>query len=350
MTEPDQQSRRATTGSASVPGKRRGLRRIAAGLAVVASAGVIAGELVARYHYQLGDPPLSRNDPEIGYLFQPNQTCRRLHHLIHYNAWSMRSRDFPLRKADPRELRVMVVGDSVINGGVLTDQAEVGTSLLERDLAARLGRPVVVGNVSSGGWGPLNEWPYLRRFGTFDADVLVLVESSHDAFSPFQGDRVAGVDPSFPDRRPCCALWEAVTRYLPRYLPSRYVAPSNEGYQEPVFDEAVLAANLAAVRSMIDLGKARGARVLVALHWTQTELRQAAAQPGFRPRGHVEIAAAAAADGAQVLDLGPAEQAAGPRAYRDDIHVGPVGQRVMEQQLLAALAPADRAPAPPPSP
>ena len=177
---------------------------------VAAALGVLAaGELVARSWLGLGEPPLSLNDPGIGYLFQPDQNCHRFHHLVHYNSWSMRSDDFPLHKADRREVRVMVVGDSVINGGALTDQKELGTSLLQQDLASRLGRPVVVGNISAGGWGPLNEWPYLREFGTFDADDLVLVESSHDAFSSFQDKPVAGVDPAFPDHRPCVSVRRA---------------------------------------------------------------------------------------------------------------------------------------------
>ena len=113
---------------------------------------LIAAELFARFYLGLGDPPLSMADPEIEYLFKPDQTCYPFHKRVHYNAWSMRSEDFPRHKSQPDELRVMVFGDSVVNGGSLTDHADLATTILQRRLSEDLGRPVVVGNISAGSW------------------------------------------------------------------------------------------------------------------------------------------------------------------------------------------------------
>ena len=120
-------------------------------------------------------------------------------------------------------------------------------------------------------------------------------------------------------------------------MPNWFAPPSNEGFREAAVDEKLLAQNLAAVHSMINMGKAKHARVHVLLHWTQEELRYGASQPGWRPRGLIEIGDAARADGAEVLDLGPEEQQTDARAYRDNIHINAIGQRAMEGQLLNLL-------------
>ena len=110
-----------------------------------------------------------------------------------------------------------MIGDSVINGGALTDDRELATRIAQERLAADLERPVWVGNVSAGSWGPGNQLAYLRKFGTFDADVAIVVLSTHDiADVP---DFAPDLGPDFPERPPMLALEEAVDRYLPRYVP-----------------------------------------------------------------------------------------------------------------------------------
>src|SRR5437870_452589 len=89
---------------------------------------ILAGlELFCRFYLGLGDPPLMRADPEIEYLFVGPRTYHRFGNIISYNRFSMRSREFDARRKDPRELRVIVAGDSVINGGAPTDQKDLAT-------------------------------------------------------------------------------------------------------------------------------------------------------------------------------------------------------------------------------
>lgn len=306
--------------------------RIAAGTVAVA---LLAGttELVCRYKLGLGDPPLVVGDSEIAYFFQPNQTCRRFGNLIHYNAYGMRSDDFPPTKADRAEFRVMVIGDSVINGGALTDQRDVCTSILQRQLVNRLKRPVKVGNISAGGWGPLNQWPYVRKFGLFDADIMVLVLSSHDASSAFQGERVAGVDAAFPDHRPWSATWEAATRYLPHFLRTLSSESSNEGYKVATEDARVTLQCQAAIKQMKLTADRIGAKSVVVLHWSRSELERAQSSPGWRPTGHLEIEATAKEMGMAVIDLYAAEAAGGGKLFRDEIHVNAAGQQVVERGI-----------------
>jgi hypothetical protein len=78
----------------------------------------LVGELGARWILGLGDPPLTVRDPEIEYLFAPNQDVRRFGNRVVYNNVSMRSADrWSMARERPEELRVLVLGDSVINGG-----------------------------------------------------------------------------------------------------------------------------------------------------------------------------------------------------------------------------------------
>ncbi|MFW5682662.1 MAG: SGNH/GDSL hydrolase family protein, partial [Phycisphaeraceae bacterium] len=84
--------------------------------------GLIAIELVARYGLGLGDPPLSQNHPTIEYMLQPGRTYHRFGNEYRVNAYSMRSDPFPDQKSHPDERRVMVFGDSIVNGGNITDQ------------------------------------------------------------------------------------------------------------------------------------------------------------------------------------------------------------------------------------
>ena len=126
--------------------------------ALVALAAVcllaVGGEWYARTVLGLGDPPLSITHPRIEYLYAPNQDVRRFGKRFLVNDYSMRSAPFAARKgADER--RVLVFGDSVVNGGNLTDHEDLATTRLAHDLLPFAGgNKVVVGNVSAGSWGP----------------------------------------------------------------------------------------------------------------------------------------------------------------------------------------------------
>ena len=193
--------------------------RIRTWLLVFAVAAIFVSlELFARYGLGLGTPPLSVVHPTIEYLYKPDQDVYRFGNHFIVNHYGMRSRDFSAHKSDLAEYRVMVFGDSVVNGGNLTDHANLATTMLESRLSDRLKRPVIVGNISAGSWGPGNWLAYGKEYGFFDADCVILVISSHDAednptFEPLNPN-------THPTEKPLLALSEAVFRYLPRYLPA----------------------------------------------------------------------------------------------------------------------------------
>ena len=180
---------------------------------------LIAPELLCRFVIGLGHPPLYRVDDKMEYLLEPSKTYYRFHNRFAVNRYGMRADDFPSRKSSPNELRVLVVGDSIVYGGVRIDQNEIATEILKRDLQRHFGRPVIVGNASAKGWGPPNELEYLKRYGTLDADVIVLELSSQDYADAPTFVPVVGISADFPDKTPPLALVDLFKTYLlPRYL------------------------------------------------------------------------------------------------------------------------------------
>jgi len=240
--------------------------------------------------------------------------------------YGMRSGPLSKKKAAD-ELRVLVFGDSVVNGGNLTDREDLATTLLARSLAKDLGRTVYVGNVSAGSWGPGNWLAWAREYGFFDADVVVLVASSHDAAD---NPTFAPLDPStHPQAKPFSALTEGVTRYLPRYLPQ----PAAKAAPVPSEAQAVAAMQrgLSDLREFLLLAYVRAPRVLLLQHPEKREIESGRWQPG-----HDAIARVATECDVPVIQLAPALAAAiqrGKQPYRDNIHVNEIGQAVLAKVL-----------------
>lgn len=305
---------------------------------------LIAGELVLRFGVGLGDPPLMMDDPLTAYRFVPSQTVHRFHHLIHYNAFSMRSDDCTARKSDPNELRVLVLGDSVINGGAATDQSEVVTTLLQKKLSTDLRRPTLVGNASCGGWDAAEEWGWVKEFGFLDADVVVLELSSHDYVDIPQFPTGVGVSADLPNRKPTLAWIELFQRYLlPRLFPAGASAEPIPSGAEAARPEDISRSTTATVQ-LIRAAHAHGAKVILAQHLEQEELDH-----GLKPGHDVNLAAAQDAGVDSVVQFGPAfakARASGHPPYRrgDNIHPNAFGQQLMAEALEPVIEQLARVP------
>lgn len=310
--------------------KKKSGYRLLGGLVLLLVLMCIGGELVARFYLGLGDPPLSVADAEIEYLFKPSQDVSRFGNRIKYNAYSMRGDDFPFAKSSDDELRILVLGDSVANGGSQTDQSELATQLIQGRLSEQLARPVIVGNVSAGSWGPGNLLAYLKRHGLLEADVVALVISSHDASDVPDFKPVVDVSPNFPGKKPVLALEELVFRYLPRYLPGK-AAPD----PEPPAEQGTGAfAAIKDLQALIKLIQDAGVPMIIVQHASRKELAD-----GYEP-GHDAIAEAAASADINTIDLGAAFQAAidsGENVYLDNMHPNAQGQAVLAEVLEEAI-------------
>lgn len=308
--------------------------RLAVLTCVAAAVLVVGMELVARQILGLGDPPLTIRDPDIDYLFAPSRSYIRFGNHIHYNAFSMRSDDNSATKIDPTELRILVMGDSIVNGGALTDDRDLATRILQEKLSERLARPVWVGNVSAGSWGPGNLLAYVRKFGTFDADIALLVVSSHDiADVP---DFVADLGPSFPTQPPALALQELIVRYgiqyLAKWLP--LAAPTAADAQPASLEQG----RQLFVTLLEDLVN-RIHAVVVLHHPEQAELADRPTPLAEQMRALGEMLESDAVKfGVPVIQLAPylARAPQGESPYRDAIHLNNLGQRLYAEAFECA--------------
>ena len=204
-----------------------------------------------------------------------------------------------------------------------------------RDPTSR--KPVTVGNVSAGSWGPGNWLAYAQEYGFFDADAVILVISSHDiADNP----SFASLDPAtHPQRTPASALIEGAMRYLPRYLPDLPFggAAAQQPRAKPSRAQAV-ARGSKDLREFPTLARSHVLNVAVILHPTRSELK------GDDWAGRRQIAAIATSEGIPVYSLDEVLQRAidrGKSPYRDNIHINATGQKALQEKLLAVLIETD---------
>lgn len=310
------------------------MRKFLLGGLAATSILAVSGELVARFGLGLGTPPLSISHPTIEYMFAPNQDVMRFGNRHLYNELGMRS--VPLSDVDePR--RVLVLGDSVVNGGNLTDHARLATSL------ASLGG-TFFGNVSAGSWGPANIGAWIDAYGLIEADTGIIVLSSHDLedvpdFVPLNPN-------THPTIKPFSALVEGVQRYLPRYLPAGIGNRLKQNSRPNLvpFDVHVEWSGVEQVVALIDRFASNATKLCLIQHQTINELEAGPEEGFFVIRSIFEQR------NVPVLDLGPIlahARARGTTVYRDNIHLHDEGQ-VLLADLLKKCAETARIPTPSP--
>jgi hypothetical protein len=236
--------------------------------------------------------------------------------------------------------RVLVFGDSVLNGGNQTDHAALATTR-----ASNASESTVFANISAGSWGPDNFLGWIETYGLLDAEAVILVLSSHDG-----GDApsFAPLNPTtHPTQRPISALWEGMTRYAPRYLPAslgRWLTPD-------MSDAPVIATThsgrdgLDALPDLTDAFARAGIRTCVILHTTREEMRKADLS-SFTTL--IDLFVARQVPTLWLTDLLSETEISIGTIYRDNIHINDAGQRVLEIALLrcdaSATVPIEGAP------
>ncbi len=181
-------------------------------LATLTGIGIIF-EASLRLILGFGNPPLYIADEKIGYLLAPDQKVRRMGNEIQINQYSMRSK--VIKPTKPKSnLRVLVLGDSIVNGGWWTDQQETIPALMENELVSSLSSSfteIEVLNASANSWGPRNELAYLERFGLLEAQVVIVIINTDDLFATAPTSIPVGRNPNYPHSKPPLAtieLWQ----------------------------------------------------------------------------------------------------------------------------------------------
>ncbi|WNZ23542.1 SGNH/GDSL hydrolase family protein [Leptolyngbya sp. NK1-12] len=303
-------------------------------------AGLLASGLLLELGLRLfgfGNPLIYIADPQIGYLLAPNQQTRRFGKRIAINQYSMRSPNITATRP-PETLRVLLLGDSIVNGGWWTDQSQTISALLQQQLQSQSlpYHQVEVLNASANSWAPRNQLAYLQRFGSFEAQMIVLVINTDDLFAAAPTSVVVGRDRNYPNRKPVLGLIEVLQRYLlkPKPIPELAAVQAEAGDR--------VGANLAAVQQIQQLAEKQNAKFMLLM----TPLLREVEPPGprdYEQKARQRLQAFAQTNRIPLIDCLPLfNSLKQPETiYRDHIHLNPSGnQRVSTlilQQILALL-------------
>ncbi|MEM1278724.1 MAG: SGNH/GDSL hydrolase family protein [Cyanobacteria bacterium P01_D01_bin.6] len=307
------------------------LALILLGLAVVALGAV---ELALRVFFGFGRPPLYVADAQTGYRLAPNQSTKRFGNVFEINQYSMRS---PAIAPQPEvdALRVLLLGDSIANGGWWTDQSNILSVRLQQQLTPHFAgkyAKVEVLNASANSWGPRNELAYIAKFGTFESPIVVLLLNTDDLFATAPTSVQVGRDRAYPQRYPPLALIEVVSRLMkPAPIPELAAIQKEGGDRVGV--------NLEAVRQLNYLANQADSRLIMAMTPLLREV-----QPSG-PRDYEQVARQRVTQFAELEQipyvdfLADFQAASDPDVlYRDHIHLSSQGYALVSQALSAAIA------------
>lgn len=167
----------------------------------------IATEVILRQVWGFANAPLYFESSNYEYMAMPNQDGYRFGNHYHYNSYSQRSEE-----PDSTKTIVLGLGDSVLFGGVLSDQDSLATSLFSKETGMQML------NIATGSWGPDNCAAYLKEKGMFGAKAMFLLVSSHDAHDNMDFKKVVGAHASYPNKQNLLAWGELIDRYIwPRF-------------------------------------------------------------------------------------------------------------------------------------
>jgi len=291
-------------------------------------------EVGLRLLFGFGNPPLYIADDQVGYLLAPNQCLRRFGNRFAINEYSMRSPQIEAKRPIST-LRVLLLGDSIANGTSWTHQKRTISALLAGQLQEMKSfERVEVLNASANSWGPRNELAYLQRFGTFDAQVVLLLINTDDLFATAPTSVQVGRDRHYPNRNPPSAIAEVFNRYLLKAPP----IPEMEVVKAEAGDRVGL--NLEAIAAIQAIAKVNDAKFLLAMTPRLWEIDE----PGSRDYeflGRSRLNEFTKDRQITYLDFLPMFRNMDwpERLYRDQIHLSGQGnQKVSEVLGQAAIA------------
>lgn len=281
---------------------------------------IVLIELIGRY-YGLTDFPLYDESKEYEYLLKPNQDVSIYRNRFITNEFSMRSK--PISQEDT--LVILLVGDSVLNGGNSVDHDSLASTLLENDLIRTSGKKIRVLNVSDKTWSPDNVVAYLTKYGTFHADMIILVANSGDAFDPMTFEPIVGVASTHPARNALFAWQKIIEKAWPLvedYFPGGEAAKTpivKKKSTEPVFINGFEQLNSLAKRLNIPF--------CIYLHRMQSELKN----------NEIESGGKAILDFCQANQIPVKINQLDDNGFIDDIHLNNKGQKALEHDLLQVV-------------
>ncbi|MBK1986658.1 SGNH/GDSL hydrolase family protein [Sphaerospermopsis aphanizomenoides BCCUSP55] len=289
-------------------------------------------ELGLRSLFGFGNPLIYIGDEQIGYLLAPNQKTYRFGSRIEINEFSMRSD--PISKIPaPGTLRVLLLGDSISNGGWWTDQENTISHLLMKSLSESSNyQQVEVLNASANSWSPRNELAYLQKFGTFQSQVIVLLINTDDLFGTAPTSLPVGRDKNYPDRKPPLAIVEVLQRYTFKQKP----IPELEALYREGGDRVGII--LAAIGNIQTLTQANNSQLIVAMTPLLREL-EANGTRDYEIKARQRLQDFVTERNITYIDFLPILQGvSNPKSlYHDHIHLNLKGNQLVRNEIERSL-------------
>jgi lysophospholipase L1-like esterase len=296
---------------------------------------LMAVEIGLRLLLGLGDRIIYIPDEEIGYLLAPNQKVRRFGNRIAINQYSMRSAPIAQKRPDST-LRILLLGDSIANGAWWTDQDETISELIKQQLQSLLTpqsfQTVEVLNASANSWSPRNQLAYLKRFGTFEAQVVVLLFNTDDLFATAPTSLPVGRDRNYPDRQPNSAIGEVLERFLVRPKP----IPGLEKVHQETGDRVGI--NLKAIAEIRAIATQNQAQFLLAITPLLREVDGSEPRE-YEQKARLRLQTLTDTEKMPLIDFLPLFKQKGNPAslYRDHIHLTPSANQLVSATLAQRL-------------
>ena len=294
--------------------------------------------------FGLGRPMLYVADPTMGYRVAPNQITRRFGNRIRINEFSMRN-DPITPERSPQTLRLLMLGDSLVNGVLWTDQSEILTAHVQRDTVISLlprfpeMNQIEVLNVSAGSWGPRNQLAYLHQFGCFQSQAVILVLNTDDFFGQLPTPEAVGHDPNYPDRYPPSALVELlqqVWRRIPGKAKLGFPPPARP---TPPPERNIVEINLKTIALIAEFSRQEKAQFFLVLSPLKRELTRQGGSRDYEQTARNKLQAWTAEADVPYLDLLPLfNLQSDPMAlYDDHIHLSQQGNQIVSKAIVTLL-------------
>ncbi|MGB5594510.1 MAG: SGNH/GDSL hydrolase family protein [Crocosphaera sp.] len=295
------------------------------------SLGVIFASLIIvegglRLFLGLGQRPIYIADADIGYLLAPNQKIRRLGKSTIINQYSMRSGEIEVSQAT-NIVRLFLLGDSLANGAWWTDQTETISALMTQQIEKMSSQTVEVLNASANSWGPRNQLAYLQRFGTFDAQIIILLMNTDDFFATKPTSLGVGKEKNYPDKQPSSAIGEILERffYRPQPIPGMAEVSKEKGDR--------VGFNLEAVAKMKAIATQNNSQFMIVLSPLKREVET---EPkDYEKRARKRLQDWVNTHDVSFIDFLPIfqKQEQPDSLYRDHIHLSPSGNQLVSQKI-----------------
>ncbi|WP_247237378.1 hypothetical protein [Telluribacter sp. SYSU D00476] len=227
--------------------------------------GLVVVELILRWQ-GLHNVPLFREDLNYEYIQKSNQDV-----LIYRNRYFTNSLGMRSMPIDSAKKKILLIGDSILNGGNQVSHDNLASTLIE----ARLNKLYAPDsfqtlNISAGSWGPDNGMAFIKKHGHFNPRMICLVFNSHDAGDIMDFMKHIGIHPSRPVHNQPLAIIEFYKRVI---LPRVYSSPDND---LPEFSQKVTAEFNPGWSYFLALSRKLDIPLIVYLHASKEEMEKKA--------------------------------------------------------------------------